>query len=384
MDGADTERGRTARLLRSLRGTTATPGPREVPLRELTVHIGMDKTGTTSTQKFLATNRRRLAETGLLYPRSPGSPRHTRVSLSVKTDAQLAQTRAWYAQAASDPDEMRRAFRRGLQREIARSGAERMLLSDEVLYACPDDAVVRLGELGRRLARRVRVVVYLRRQDDHLLSGYQEVVKGGSALRLDEYAAGDLSRTYDYRRRLAQWQDLMAPDELVVRPFDRARFPEGSLLHDFLDACAVPVPVEDLEPTSDRNASLDAEAVEFLRLYNLHRQRVDGVPPPRVRNREVRKRLRSLPRGPVLTLPEATLDAFMECWQESNRAVARTHLADPGGELFPTDRGVRSATTEQHLEPARLEEIMAAVDLPEEDRDPLRRLAAQEASAPER
>jgi hypothetical protein len=301
------------------------------------------------------------------------------VSLSVKTDEQLAATRAWYAQPTSDPDRMRRAFRRGLRREVARTGAERMLLSDEVLYACPDDAIERLRGLSRQLARRVRVVVYLRRQDDHLLSAYQEIVKGGSALRLDEYAAGDLSRVYDYRARLAQWQELMAPDELVVRPFDRARFPEGSLLRDFLDACAVPVPVEELEVTSDRNASLDADCVEFLRLFNLHRQRTDGLPAARVPNRPVRMRLRALPRGPVLTLPEPTLDAFMDRWRESNRAVARTYLADPGGELFPTGRAVRPGRTEQRLEPARLEEIMAAVDLPEVDRGPLRRLAEQQA-----
>jgi hypothetical protein len=352
------------------------PRPTQV---ELTLHIGMSKTGTTSIQRFLATNRARLVEGGVLYPKSPGTPRHLRLGMAMKTDEQLARTPAWYGLKVADPDVMRRRFGRRLRREIAESGVDRVLMSDEILYATYDDAIARLRRFTDDVSRRLRVVVYLRRQDDHLLSNYQQLVKAGSTMKLADYAAGDRSRSYDYSRRLAFWEQVVAPDELVVRAFDRSFFRGGSLLEDFLDACDVDIPLDELEGTRDQNASLDAECVEFLRLYNLHQQRSRGVGPAQVRNRAVRQRLRQLPQGPTLALPTTTLDDFMEQWSASNRAVARHHLGRD--DLFGASRSQKWATSVQHLDPTRLDELMVAVDLPTEDRPALRRLAEQGTSS---
>ena len=43
---------------------------------ECILHIGTEKTGTTSIQKFLATNRTLLKANGVLYPLSPGKVNH--------------------------------------------------------------------------------------------------------------------------------------------------------------------------------------------------------------------------------------------------------------------------------------------------------------------
>ncbi len=44
--------------------------------RDLILHIGTSKTGSTSIQKVLARQRRALRTQGIVYPRSPGSERH--------------------------------------------------------------------------------------------------------------------------------------------------------------------------------------------------------------------------------------------------------------------------------------------------------------------
>jgi hypothetical protein len=349
--------------------------------RSLVLHIGSGKTGTSSVQHFLDVNRKGLAAAGWLYPRSPGRGRHTRLGLFLKSDRDLAQTPSWYRQKTDDPGRFRQKFRRRLLREVEGSGLERVLMSDEALYSASEPGLRRLRRLTDRIAGDLRVVVYLRRQDEHLVSRYQQVVKVGEVTRLVDWAAQDLSGTYDYRARLAAWERLVVPQRLVVRRFERDRFPGGSLLEDFMDACGVDVRLEDLTPTDDRNESLDAEAVEFLRLVNLHLREDEGLDAFRIDNRELVKRLARGSDGPTLTLPASTLDAFMAQWRESNRAVARDLLHDEDSELFASDRGRRRTTVEQTLDPDRFEHFFELAQLPEEMRAPLRRIAERESLA---
>lgn len=127
-----------------------------------------------------------------------------------------------------------------------------------------------------------------------------------------------------------------------------------------------------------RNQSLDAESVEFLRLLNLCRVTVRGATVGLIDNRPLVKRLTQAASGPVLTLPEHLLDVFMAQWDEPNRLVARRYLGEDGP-LFRTRTKVRSATTEQRLDPSRLDHFLALGEIPEKLHGPLRRLAEREA-----
>ena len=220
------------------------------------------------------------------------------------------------------------------------------------------------------------MVVYLRRQDDHLISRYQQVVKIGDVRRLGEWAQQDFGQTYDYRAKLGTWQRLVEPTELVVRRFERDSFVDGSLFQDFLDAVGIDARADELEQVSNRNESLDAEAVEFLRLLNVYRVENEGAEPRHIDNRKLVTRLSEASTGPTLTLPDGVLDDYMARWEESNRAVARDFLGDETGQLFRTPRKTANTTTEQRVDPARLDDFVTLLELPEEWRDPLRRLAA--------
>ena len=353
---------------------------------DLVLHVGSGRTGTSSTQRFLHQNRSRLAELGVLYPRSPGLTRHGRLGLFVKPDAQLEGSPVWRRQEESDPASFRKNFRRRLFAEINRSGLTRVLLSDEVLYGSPPASLERLRALTRRTAGGVRVLVYLRRQDDHLISRYQQAVKTGEVRRLAERTRGrDFSRLYDHHARLRSWQRIVEPTELVVRRFEPPDFAGGSLYQDFLDAAGVEARVEQLEQPEPTNESLDAESVEFLRLVNLHRAETEpggtGPTDDWRRYRRLVTRLASAATGPVLTLPAPILDEFMAQWEESNRLVAREFLGDDDGRLFRLPRRTRNTTTEQRLDPARLDHFLALAELPERLHAPLRRLAERESRA---
>jgi hypothetical protein len=368
------------RITKATAVPSATTSPTE-PL-DLVLHIGSGKTGTSSVQQLLNKNRKRLAELGTLFPQSPGRGRHVRLGLFIRPDAELDNKIAWQNQNYASPAEFREDFQHELFAEINSSGLTRVLLSDEALYGSTVEGLKRLRAFTDEIARSIRLVVYLRRQDDHVCSRYQQVVKTGETRRLaDRLEQVDFSKTYDYHARLSTWARLLEPNDFVVRPFDPERFVDGSLLQDFLDAARIDARAEDFKQVRNLNESLDAESVEFLRLLNLHRIEHEGATAGLIDNRALVKRLTEVSTGPTLTLPDSVLDAFMEQWEESNRAVAREFLGDESGQLFRAPRKTRNTTTEQRLDPARLDYFLTLLVLPERMRSPLRRLAEREAKA---
>ncbi len=271
-------------------------------------------------------------------------------------------------------------FEQALLAEL--SGAPpRVLLSDEALFSASDDGLRYLRGLLTKIAGSVRVVVYLRRQDDHVCSRYQQTVKlAGEVRRLPEWLGDhDFSRKYDYLERLRGWQTLVAPDAMVVRVFERERLVEGSLHSDFLQATGLGITPKDLDQGPVRNESLDAESVEFLRLLNLLQQDRPGTfAGPQIHNRIV-NRLQAASGGPILTLPDSRLAQYMARFEESNRAVARHFVPDAAETLFSANRTSRTTTTEQCLDPSRLDHFLEVSQLPEDLHAPLRRIAEREA-----
>ncbi|UMG93053.1 hypothetical protein [Nocardioides sp. TF02-7] len=342
---------------------------------DVVLHIGTAKTGTSTLQRFLSRNRTRLAADGLLYPRSPGRTRHADLGMFIRSDEEVELTLAWHRSGRTSVPDFRRRFRRRLFREIDEWSPSRVVFSDEGLYGAPKPAVERLRRFTERFGGSRSVVVYLRRQDDHLVSRYQQEVKVGETRRLTDWVVVDWSDFYDYRRRLERFRRILEPTSFVVRRFERDRFLGGDLVEDFMDAAAVTTPLAELERTPSRNESMSAEAVELLRLLNIHRREADHLRRVEIDNRPYVERLLDAAPGPALTLPDDVLDAFMAQWEETNRAVARDLLGDPSGELFSAPRRSRDVTTDQRLDPARVDHYVELLELPEELREPLRELA---------
>jgi hypothetical protein len=350
------------------------------PSPDLVLHIGTGKAGSSSIQFFLRDNRERLAERGVLYPRTPGGGRHVQLGLFAKPYSDLTASPEWARIKQNDPAKFRRRFRRRLLDEIERSGLSRVLLSDEILFGASPPTLRRLAGFTEAIARSRRLVVYLRRQDDHMVSRYQQGVKIGWVKRLDEWAQEDMSDLYDYRARLDRHRRLFEPATVVVRRFETVSFADGSLFQDFLDAAGIDARVSDLLLVADRNRSLDSESIEFLRLLNLYRVEHEDARTGLIDNRALVERLVSVSSGPTLTMPEPFLDEFMARWEESNRAVARDFLGDRSGQLFRMPRKTNNTTTEQVLDPARLDHYLELLELPEDLEEPLRTIADREAS----
>ena len=60
---------------------------------DLYLHIGTEKTGTTSVQKFFKANRALLAKNGIVYPVAPGKQNHMGLAASAQDTAKRGPLR---------------------------------------------------------------------------------------------------------------------------------------------------------------------------------------------------------------------------------------------------------------------------------------------------
>src|SRR5271163_1194160 len=103
-------------------------------LSQCWLHIGTEKTGTTSIRNFLAQNRATLLAQGYLYPTAAGEPGHGALTAFALDDSKSDSTRL--ALGIDRPD-LVPAFRQDLlaafDKEIAASGASQIIVSNELL-----------------------------------------------------------------------------------------------------------------------------------------------------------------------------------------------------------------------------------------------------------
>lgn len=306
---------------------------------ELFLHIGPDKTGTTTIQKFLEENRETLAERGYLVPKCPGLKRHYKLYLYGFDDDKMVKEPSWKNRASS-PEAFRREFLQQFTEEVRGSGLDRVVLSDEGLYRLSEEEIGRLQILFEGLFDRVHVVLYLRRQDDHVISRYQQVIKTGpSTQTFSEYLEGP-HPYYFYGEIMERWAKRFNRENMRPRIFHRDRMVGGDLIEDFL-AC---IGVEDREgftPVQSQNVGLDAACTEFLRLYKIaYKERTGRDLHPLSQDMTLIVFLERNSTGGKLALPPARRERFMQRWEQSNVGVARSYFDRPEGDLFPPAKSV--------------------------------------------
>lgn len=212
-------------------------------VKQTIVHIGMPRTGSTYIQNACEANRHLLRRQGVFYPRAT----HEREA-GPRTYRTSGHSRWWFDGIVGNKPEHVAAIRD----EIAAAGeADTVLLSSEELFFALKDPVLRrvaggLPETG------VRIVVYLRRQDEWLESMYAEAVTGGyfrmtasfeeilreAAATPDGVPSAWVPGDLNYDNWLDRLRGRFGASNVAVRTFDEARRSDD-LFADFLDLCGI-------------------------------------------------------------------------------------------------------------------------------------------------
>jgi hypothetical protein len=226
--------------------------------KQLFLHIGTDKTGSTTLQNFLALNRQRLEASGLLYP-DPLCP---------YPDHSMLVPAARRSRALQNPSlDLGKEYGELYRQAIEESACESAVLSSEWLYFEHPEEYAYLLE-----GFEPRVVVYLRSYPSYFESHAQEYFKrpiGHSdeiSPDLVPYNAHPRELRYerlrDMMERIERWIALLGPERCVFKNFDRLSR-SGRLAEDFLDTVH-PGCRADLLPLERMNASIKTRRLFFL------------------------------------------------------------------------------------------------------------------------
>ena len=272
------------------RGTFARPPRLSHLTRKLIIHIGTEKTGTSSIQTFLRDHRRHLMGQKVLYPRAPGDLNHTRLSAYAMDDERREDVH--FSTGVRTDDDLKRfrvRLHRKLRAEIARRSPDCVVVSDEHFHSRLRSTreLERLRDLLEPLAQTIEVVVYLRRQDEMAASAYASHLKFGSCLPpIDAYLEGveGDDAYYQLEALVDRWRGVFGRDQVTARVFERARLHDGDVLEDFLQICGIDAG-DDWNRPGRINGALEYQALEYLRRFNPHSPRIENgcIDPRRAR-----------------------------------------------------------------------------------------------------
>lgn len=209
------------------------------------VHIGLNKTGTTTVQSWLAQNREALKSLGVLAP-NISSPRaqfpvqlHFLGVLPFCLTNHLAPRgrlrRALGLKTLRDQQEFCDACTESFDAEIVEMGAQldTVVMSSEMLggWVTTPQQVKSLDDWLAARFTRIEYLVYLRDPSDWVASRFAQNLKHGATISLDDFV--DKNCHTNLFRMLNLWSDTLGKDRFHIRLFERDELLEGDIVTDF-------------------------------------------------------------------------------------------------------------------------------------------------------
>jgi len=219
--------------------------------QRLTIHIGASKTGTSAIQSFLMRNHDWLRKRGIVVPD---------VAMGAGSEVDGHQV-PYFARPEVDPTRSAAELTRSIEALFTKDGVRQVVISAENLsdleppaLRCFDDVVSRYE---------AEVVIYLRRQDDWLLSVWQQwraKVEPDFRAWLDACVGG----WGDWRAVLERWERVVGRDRINVRLYERDKLVDGNVVADFAQFLRVDEVVPDEAPEATVNPSFNEAIVSLI------------------------------------------------------------------------------------------------------------------------
>ncbi|MCP4476131.1 MAG: hypothetical protein GY821_16545, partial [Gammaproteobacteria bacterium] len=233
--------------------------------KQLYIHIGTHKTGTTAIQKFLSANSDYLLKHGVLYPGFCRPGEH-HASLVTRYSRELNRA----VNRIIDEKEMV-LLKKEFDNEVERSGAKKIILSSEELFVPLEK---QQWQFIRTLCSNyeVFVIVYFRRQDKFIISYYNQEIKYFSRTKLPLLSVLGQEQSFlkelldNYENVLSVWSDIVGDDHIAVVPY------EGKIRNDvvthFLEYIGIENRTEMSKPENRENISMPCTLIKLKRLIN--------------------------------------------------------------------------------------------------------------------
>lgn len=232
-------------------------------MKNLYLHIGMGKTGTTAIQNFCAANIAAFNAQGFSYPQiGQRSCAHHLISPHIppfltKANWVFLEPNRWVPKLAAQSD-------------------NNFVMSSELIAWTAEELVGPFCEAIKEHFN-LKIVIYLRRQDELVMAGYNQMVKAGLQRGKIDAILEKKLHSYDYQERISVWEKHVGAENLIVRAYEKSQFVKGDLIEDFLTGGLQICDTSQFVPLEkgDLNPRLSNESLEYKRLINNVIENVD-------------------------------------------------------------------------------------------------------------
>ena len=250
-------------------------------MKEIIIHIGATKTGSTALQAFFMLNKERFIDYGFEYPTFVGETydgnNNGSFIVSYCIDDRVKGNKEKLGLTLNDNLVI---FKNAFGTEQKH---HKVIISDEVFSVLftkfrgetfLDNRRGYFTALNSFLVSQhidsIKFVVYLRPQFLHISSSWKQNVKTG--LIKNSFNKFVYSKYWLYREDYFSLLNCIdecidIPHEIVVRVYDRVNFVGGDIYHDFTDAIGLPWDQEYEYPIGEQNTSISYNVAEALRSF---------------------------------------------------------------------------------------------------------------------
>jgi len=232
------------------------------------IHIGLEKTGTTSIQNFLFNNAEQLKQKYIFYSTMLDKDQR---SLSIYS----GQSKYIRGLVSKDKEiKIKKELPQTIKSIIdkfEKSNCTNLVFSNEHLSSRLKDTndLKNLKELFKPYNYPIKIVIYVRNQVDLLESLYFEFIKSGGKDSLSNWSKDFTFIEIDFNKLLKEWGSVFGNESIIVSLFDRKNLKNGDIIDDFLDLLLVQSD-EKFIRSNNQNLSLGYKSIEFMRIYNSH------------------------------------------------------------------------------------------------------------------
>lgn len=301
-------------------------------MKTLYIHIGTSKTGTTTIQTYCGINREQLKSKGVLFPIMPYH--YDRITENRNGHFLYATI---YENGVRNKEKEKQVLKQELDYIVdCFKDYDNILLSEESIWWAT--ATRRKGlwkylqEHSQQNNYQVKIIVYLRRQDQFMMSRYNQILKtdtGGGTQRFYEYFK-DMNGKYkcvmNYRQRLDYMAKFFPKENIVVKRFDRSYFYNGDLNADFLHILGVEIDDTFAELPKDENLGISVQSGELKRVLN----RLGTM--TFAENQKLLQMLNEceelLPKREVSIMTTEHIEKFMKKFIDDNESIAVDYIGD--------------------------------------------------------
>ena len=302
-------------------------------MKTLYLHIGIPKTASTAIQLFCMENEKALNDHGYIFPdfglhyRFTGEWRNGHFLIG---EQRVKSEKANYEKKDQVIDT---CFEKIYQ---LFETYDHMILSDEGLWY---EGVRNDGRIWKKIQAEaekgifsIKVIVYLRRQDEFIYSRWNQQIKAAFGLDLPNYVRSweetlehipkSMLNYYEILKKISAY---VGKENIIVRQFDRKRFYKQNVYADFLNAVGLEFSEEFHIQQETPNVSLTRNNIEIKRILN-------GLPDLDGENSMVfRTCLTQLSEQPFddgkySMFSEEEMHKFMSKYEKGNRKVAEEYL----------------------------------------------------------